>query len=102
MDGRCTDILVDVAPTGGVPDATVVCNTYSVQSKCVANSLCMWRNQNESCFCSFAGCSCGDPVAGVVHSASFAAPTMMLVVIPTMVFFLLVREPSTTFSISPF
>jgi hypothetical protein len=90
MEGRCTDTLVDVAPTGGTPDPTVICNTYAVQNKCVANSLCMWRSQNDSCFCSFAGCSCSDPVAGVEKSAGFAAQTMMLVVIPCMIVFVLV------------
>ena len=90
LDGRCTDALVGAASSGGVADSKVVCNTYETQGKCVSNSLCIWRSSNESCFCTFTGCSCRSPAEGATKSAVFDSSTMALVIIPVMIVFSLV------------
>ncbi len=92
-DGRCTDAMVGATATTGVADANTICNTYNTLAGCNSNALCMWRTVNDTCYCSFVGCSCGDPAQNVRVSAEFESSTMVLVIVPVMLMLFMVRTP---------
>ena len=62
--GLCTVIIPGKAPpNGSVAIPGIECDTYLSRTGCLRNALCMWLPANDSCACTFLGCSCGDPSA---------------------------------------
>jgi hypothetical protein len=85
-DARCTDRVIGKNFTA--EDAAeaqrnnpFVCNIFLSKEKCVKQINCAWKENGDTCACTFEGCSCDSPVA--TSNSDFPALTMVLVVAPT-------------------
>mmetsp|Transcript_23431 Transcript_23431/g.63262 ORF Transcript_23431/g.63262 Transcript_23431/m.63262 type:complete len:89 (+) Transcript_23431:41-307(+) len=82
MSAYCTQALTG-AVSNGTDTTDVVCNSLLTSEKCLRYTACMWRN--DSCFCTFVGCSCGDPAQGA-HGSNQPSDTLMyLILIPAFI-----------------
>eukprot|EP00960_Hanusia_phi_P039939 754153-Hanusia_phi.AAC.3 len=76
-DGRCTEALDAAAQANP-------CNINTDQQSCTTASGCTWKYANDTCYCTFSGCTCGNPASGAEQSSPWSPQTLLMVIVPTL------------------
>ncbi|EKX52329.1 hypothetical protein GUITHDRAFT_134019 [Guillardia theta CCMP2712] len=83
LRGVCGDSLPCVGPAACELETERLSGyTIGEEQSCKSNPHCAWRNNNDSCSCTFIGCQCGSPAANATSSSSFSQQTMLFVSLP--------------------
>ena len=89
-EGHCVDSLV--IPTSPPPPHNYICDQFLTQEMCTSYSDCSWKLNNNTCACTFTGCSCSDPSAGAEKSAPYDYVTMVMIITPLFSVIIMVRR----------